>query len=196
MVDDYYWRQYTHVRLIQLEQAGKGLAVRAGMLAAAGQWRVMADADFSMEPSGIRELLPVPGDDPFDIAITTRQGPGAKRYNEPLTRHISGRLFNLVVRTVTGLPFGDTQCGYKSFSARAAEDIFSRCHVDGWAFDVEVLYIAMLRMYTVKELPIEWQSYDDSKIKLFRDAIRMFRDVVTIKQSVDRATVSPLERFA
>lgn len=196
ILTDEMYRHFRNLRLIELETAGKGLAVRTGMLAANGDWRVMCDRDFSMDPSVIRDLLPIPGDDLFDICITTRQGPGAKRLNEPITRHVSGRVFNAIIRAVTGLPFQDTQCGFKSFSAKAAEDIFSRCQVDGWAFDVEVLYVAMLRMYTIKQVAITWQAYEHSKVRLIRDSVQMIRDVVEIKRRLDQASVQPLERFA
>ncbi len=195
LVDETYFYQYPNIQLLELEQAGKGLAVRAGMLAARGQWRVMCDADFSMDPAWLRSLLPEPGGDPFDICITTRNGPTAQRLNERPSRHLAGLVFNWIVRAVTGLPFRDTQCGFKSFSARAAEDIFSRCVVDGFAFDVEALYIAMLRMYTIKEVAITWQAYDASTVRVIRDSYRMFRDVLAIRRTVDRSTVQPLELF-
>jgi len=195
MLDDVWYREFPNLQLLKLEQAGKGLAVRTGMLAAKGQWRVMCDADFSMDPAWISSLLP-DGGDSFDICITTRNGPGALRINEPVARHITGVIFNWLVRRITGLPFSDTQCGFKSFSGRAAEDVFSRCHVDGWAFDVEALYIAMLRMYTIKQIPITWQAYEGSKVRVLRDSYRMLMDVLAIRRTVDRSTVQPLERFA
>ena len=187
--------KYPNLAMIDLLQAGKGLAVRTGMLEARGEWRVMADVDWSMDPHWIPSLLP-DGGDGFDICITTRNGPSALRLNEPFYRHAAGLCFNWLVRQITGLPFSDTQCGFKAFSAAAAEDIFRRCQVDGWAFDVEALYIALLRMYTVKEVAITWQAYRESHVRLLRDSYRMLRDVLEIRRAVDQSTVRPLERFA
>lgn len=196
ILDNDFFRQFESLHHVHLPVAGKGAAVRCGMLNATGHWRLMADIDWSMDPAEIHDLMAMPGDMEFDIAIASREHYGSRRIGEPFNRHLSGRVFNLLVRLVTRMPFTDTQCGYKLFTAQAAEDIFYRSHCDGWAFDVELLYIALLRMYTIKETPITWTYNGNSRVKLLADSWQMFKDVLNLKRYLDRSTIQPLERFA
>jgi dolichyl-phosphate beta-glucosyltransferase len=159
---------------------GKGGAVRAGLLAATGALRFMCDADLSMPIQELpRFLAVVPSR--CDIAIGTREGEGARRVGEPGHRHTMGRVFNWLVRS-SGLAGGqDTQCGFKMFTADAVHAIFPWTRIEGWAMDIEVLYIAMLRGLRVEEIPIEWHYRDRSQVSPVADSLRMARDVAKIR---------------
>lgn len=126
-----------------------------------------------------RFLYEVPGR--CDIAIATREGTTARRIDEPWIRHFIGRLFNRMVRTVALAAVNDTQCGFKLFSAVAVERIVPRLMIEGWAFDVEVLFVARLRDLRVHEVPIEWRFQQRSRVRPLRDGLLMLRDVARIR---------------
>lgn len=167
-------------RVIQETERGKGLAVRRGMLSARGAYRFMCDADFSMPIAQLNRFLP-PSLTEFDIAIASREAPGAIRYNEPEYRHLVGRMFNLLIRVLALPGFHDTQCGFKCWTAQAAESLFARQTLTGWAFDVEILYIARNWGYRIVELPVPWYFNPDSKVNVFRDSFQMALDLLRIR---------------
>ena len=168
------------VVLQQEPHRGKGGALRAGLLAAKGARRFMCDADLSMPIHELpRFLTAVPAR--CDIAIGTREGAGARRVGEPGHRHTMGRVFNWLVRS-SGLAGGqDTQCGFKMFTAEAVHAIFPWTRIEGWAMDIEVLYLAGLRGLRVEEIPIEWHYRERSQVSPVMDSIRMARDVAKIR---------------
>lgn len=165
---------------MHVPEKGKGNAVKQGMLAARGEYRFMCDADFSMPASEINRFLP-PALDNYDIAIASREAPGAIRYNEPQYRHFVGRIFNGLIRLIALPGLHDTQCGFKCFRAQVAEEIFPLQMIRGWAFDVELLYIARKRGYRIMELPVSWYFNPESKISVLRDAGRMALDLFRIR---------------
>lgn len=170
-----------HSNLIvhQEQQRGKGNAVQQGMLKAKGQYRFICDADLSMPIEEIQKFIPPTLND-FDIAIGSREAPGAIRYNEPSYRHLGGRAINLVIRLLILPGLNDTQCGFKCFSAKAAESIFRQQTLLGWSFDIENLYIARRKKLRIKEIPIQWYYDPDSKVNAIRDALRMISDIFRI----------------
>ena len=174
-------KKYPDLRVLHNEKAGKGLAVRTGIFAATGEYRIFCDADFSMPVEEIRQFIPPNLDK--DIVIASREVKGAVRYDEPNFRHFTGRIFNLLIRLLALPKLHDTQCGFKGFRAEVAEDIFQYQHIEGWAFDVELLFIARMRGYEIVELPIPWYYNDESKISVFRDSFRMFFDLLKIRQN-------------
>ncbi len=176
---------HTQLKVIHTDERGKGLAVKRGMLAARGEFRFFADADFSMPVSEISRFLP-PSLSDFDIAIASRETAGAVRYHEPLRRHLSGRIFNALIRLVVLPGLDDTQCGFKCFRARVAEDIFPRQTMPGWSFDVELLYIARRKGYRIKEIGIPWYFNPETKVSLVRDSLRMASDLFTIRRNARR----------
>ena len=174
-------KKYPDLRVLHNEKAGKGLAVRTGILAAKGKYRIFCDADLSMPIEEIRRFIPPNLDN--DIVIASREVEGAVRYAEPDFRHFTGRIFNLLIRLLALPKLHDTQCGFKCFRADVAENIFQHQHIEGWAFDVELLFIARMRGYEIVELPIPWYYNDESKISVLRDSFRMFFDLLKIRQN-------------
>ena len=175
-------KQFPQLKLIRLEQGGKGNAIRAGMLAAKGEYRFMADVDFSMPVEEIRKFL-APNFSQAKVAIASREQPGSKRIGEPFYRHLIGRVFNLLVRTLVLPGLQDTQCGFKCFSAEAAEKIFPKQTLEGWSFDVEVLTIARELGYEVLEVPITWTYQAGSRMSILSDSWKMFKDLLLIRSN-------------
>ena len=164
----------TGVRLIDAPHGGKGAAVRRGMDEAKGEWRFLCDADLSMPANNLARFFggPISPDSPasetgsplYEVSIGSREAPGAKRFNEPRSRHIKGRLFNYAVRILALRGVQDTQCGFKLFSAEAAERLFPHQSLDGWAFDVELLVMARKAGFTIGEVPIDWYYGEGSQM--------------------------------
>lgn len=170
-----------NLRLLRAEKPGKGRAVRLGMLEGRGDYRFICDADLSMPIDELNRFLPPQLDSGVDIAIASREAPGAVRYGEPLYRHLIGRAFNTLVRALTIPGIQDTQCGFKSFRGPVAEDLFRYQRLDGWTFDVEVLFIAQRRGYQIVELPIPWYFNPGSRVNVLRDSLVMFSDLFRIR---------------
>lgn len=165
-----------YLRVLHEDGRGKGLAVKVGMLAAQGEHRFICDADLSMPITEVNHFLP-PLAPKTDIVIGSREAPGAIRYNEPAFRHLTGRAFNNVVRWLALPGLQDTQCGFKCFSARAAEIVFPLQTITGWSFDVEVLYIARRHGFSIAEIPIPWYFNSGSKVNVLRDLRQVMRDL-------------------
>ncbi len=166
--------------VLQNELSGKGRAVKQGMLAATGEYRFMCDVDLSMPVEEINRFLP-PNLKEDDIAIASREAPGAIRYGEPYYRHFVGRIYNGLIRSLALPGLQDTQCGFKCFPSKTAQDVFPRQTMTGWSFDVEILFIARLLGYKVVEVPIHWYYSPHSKISVVRDSFRMGIDLLTIR---------------
>jgi dolichyl-phosphate beta-glucosyltransferase len=180
---------HPQIHLLQNDQRGKGRAVRQGMLAAQGEYRFMCDVDLSMPLSEINRFLP-PALDAYDIAIASREATGAVRHGEPYYRHFVGRIYNGLIRILALPGLHDTQCGFKCFRGRVAEDLFCRQTLCGWSFDVEILYIARLLGYKIVELPIHWYYNPESKIRVVRDSFNMGLDLLTIRLNARRGVYS------
>lgn len=172
--------EFPYVKGLFEKQQGKGAAVRTGMLAAQYDYVFICDADLSMPIEQVLKFMP-PQIDPYDVAIASREGPGAERVGEPEFRHRIGRIFNFVVRLFAVRGLADTQCGFKSFRREVANELVPLQSMDGWAFDVELLHIAQRHGYDILEVPITWYYKEHSKIKPFSDGVKMFRDVLKIR---------------
>jgi dolichyl-phosphate beta-glucosyltransferase len=180
-----FTKQHKNLHLIHDAQRGKGGAVQRGVREARGEYVLFCDADLSMPVEEINKFLP-PALNDFDIAIASREAPGAVRYNEPYYRHLTGRVFNMLIRLMVLPNLQDTQCGFKCLRAEVARDIFRFQTLTGWAFDVELLYIAHHHGYRVIEIPIDWYFNADSKVRVLRDSWRMFVDLLVIRRNARR----------
>jgi glycosyltransferase involved in cell wall biosynthesis len=170
------------LRVLHSDQRGKGLAVKMGMLAARGTYRFFADADLSMPIAEVNRFIPpaLPG---VEVAIGSREAPGAVRYNEPQYRHLTGRVFNTIVRLLALPGLEDTQCGFKCFRGDIADEVFPLQTITGWSFDVEVLFIARRRGYRITEVGIPWYFNAGTKVRVLHDSLRMFLDLLNIRRN-------------
>jgi glycosyltransferase involved in cell wall biosynthesis len=182
--------RHENLRVIQNDWRGKGLAVQRGIKEAQGEYIFLCDADLSMPVEEIGKFIPpqLPG---VDIAIASREAPGSVRYNEPYHRHFTGRVFNTFIRWLVLPNLQDTQCGFKCMRADVARDLLPYQTLTGWAFDVELLYIARHHGYQVVEIPIDWYFNADSKISILRDSWRMFLDLLLIRRNARRGYYEP-----
>ncbi len=161
---------------------GKGVAVKAGMLRAHGEYRIMSDADLAVPIDEVSKFLPpaLPAR-AFDVAIASREGPGAVRHGEPWVRHLMGRVFNFLVRTLAVPGVQDTQCGFKCFTREAALLVFPLQRIDGWGFDVEILHIAGLHGLRMVEVPVHWYYGQNSRIRPIQNTISMVTELLRIR---------------
>lgn len=171
------------VRLLHSAK-GKGNAVRTGMLAGQGDYLFICDADLAMPIEEIAKFLPpAVHHNSYEIAIASREATGAVRYNEPVYRHIMGRVFNLLVQLLAVPEIQDTQCGFKCFTRSAAQVVFPLARIDGWGFDVELLYIARRKGMRLIEVPIHWYYQTDSRIRPGADTVNMVRELLKIRRN-------------
>jgi dolichyl-phosphate beta-glucosyltransferase len=168
------------LRLLQTEAAGKGHAIRTGMVAAEGRYRFMCDADLAMPIHEITSFFP-PALMGVDVAIGSREGEGAQRFNESVFTHLRGRIFNRVVQLLLVPGVKDTQCGFKCFTAAAAESLFTRQRLNGFAFDVEVLFLARRLGMRIQEIPITWVHDTRTSVRSLRQSLDMFKDVLRVR---------------
>jgi dolichyl-phosphate beta-glucosyltransferase len=119
--------------------------------------------------------------DQYDVAIGSRAAPGAQRLEEPRLRKVLSRGFNLIARVVLGLRLRDTQCGFKCLPREVALHLCAYQTVEGWGYDVELLHIARLRGYRIREVPITWRYVAGSRVRPLHDALTMLRDVWRIR---------------
>lgn len=171
--------RFPSLQVIHLQQRGKGAAVKHGMLLAKGSYRIFCDVDLSMPVEQVARFLQPELN--ADVIIGSREVPGAVRYNEPAYRHWIGRVFNGIVRILALPGIQDSQCGFKCFSERAAGTLFPLQTISGWSFDVELLYIARKLGFSIHELGIPWYHDAHSKVKVIRDSIQMFKDLLRIR---------------
>ena len=169
------------IRLVRGGRGGKGKAIQRGMLEARGAWRFMADADLAMPPDNLERFLDAVAAPPAPhIVIGSREAPGSQRVGEHWLRHLIGRVFNAHVRLFALPGIADTQCGFKLFSAEAAETLFPRLTISGFAFDVELLVLARRAGFEIREAGIIWHGRADSRVAVPRGAAA-FGDVLRIR---------------
>lgn len=170
------------VRLVENPgNRGKGYSVRHGMLDALGDVVMFTDADLSApmeEAQGLFDAIAGGA----DIAIGSRWLESTRQtIRQPLYRQFFGRCFNLVTRAVMGLPFADTQCGFKAFTRAAAQTVFQLQTIEGWGFDPEILFIATKRGLRIKEVPVSWAHDERTQISYLEDGARMLQDLAHVR---------------
>jgi dolichyl-phosphate beta-glucosyltransferase len=165
---------------------GKGAAVRKGLMAATRPIGLFFDADLSTPLGEIPKIVDPIASGEVDIAF------GSRALDRTLIgtrqswrREQGGRVFNLIVRLATGLPFWDTQCGFKAFRLDVCRPILEVATIDGFAFDVELLYRAYRAGLRLREVPVHWNHSEGSKIEFVRDSLRMLHEVVELRRSVN-----------
>jgi dolichyl-phosphate beta-glucosyltransferase len=174
------------IRVVEAPHRGKGAAVREGFLAARGEWVLMADADLSMPWDNLPRFLDVIDQrDAPQIVIGSREAPGAERTGEAWSRRVSGRVFNTLVRIFAVPGIRDSQCGYKMLSAEASAALTRHLTVDGFAFDVELLYLARLAGFRIREVGIVCHCRQDSRVRV-RAGIASVLDVMRVRLKTRR----------
>ncbi len=171
------------VRLLQNgRNRGKGYTVRHGVLEARGKVVLFSDADESTPFTEAPKLLDALRSGGADVAIGSRALPESRLERpQPWLRRLMGWVFRGLVRLIVLRGLRDTQCGFKAFRAEAAREVFRRQTLEGFAFDVEVLFIARKLGYHIAEVPVLWRDSHDSRVHPLRDPARMFRDLLRIR---------------
>ncbi len=160
---------------------GKGYAVRHGMREARGEWVLMTDADLSAPIDEFDKLALRVEAEAADGAIGSRAlDRSLIGVRQPAFREFSGKVFNLVMRMITGLPYFDTQCGFKLFSRAAAECVAARQLSDGFGFDVEILFIARKHGFRILEVPVRWDNAEGTKVSLW-SGVTAFADPLRVR---------------
>lgn len=160
---------------------GKGYAVRRGVAESRGQLVGFTDADLSAPIEEMDKLIAAM-EGGVDAAIGSRAIKGAViPKHQPFYRELGGKGLNLIIRTLAVRGIHDTQCGFKLFTGELARDVFSRCFLDGWGFDVEVLYLSKKVGYYIKEVPVVWSHSEGSKIHPFSAAVKIIIDLVRMR---------------
>lgn len=170
---------------------GKGAVVRQGMLRAEGDYVLFCDADLATPQEETEKLLPrvIAG---ADIAIGSRPLRESNlEIRQPWYREMLGRTFNGVVQLLAIKGIADTQCGFKIFTREAAQEVFKRCKLNGFSFDLEALMIARDLGYKIEEIPIRWMHQEGSKVRVLRDGTRMVLDLVKLRLKGKRARLEP-----
>ena len=175
-----------HPRLHLVKNAGnrgKGYSVRNGLLQAAGDVVMFTDADLSAPMEEAERLLAAIADG-ADVAIGSRWMDRTRQtIHQPLYRQFFGRCFNWITRRVMGLPFKDTQCGFKAFRRQAAQVIFRLQTIERWGFDPEILFIARKLKYVIREVPVTWGHDERSRISYLKDGMKMLEDMAVIRSN-------------
>ncbi|MGH9904149.1 MAG: dolichyl-phosphate beta-glucosyltransferase [Pyrinomonadaceae bacterium] len=166
---------------------GKGRAVRLGLLASRGDVALFSDADLSTPITETPKLLGPITNGEFDLTFGSRAlDRRLIGTHQPWRREQGGRIFNLAVRLATGLPFWDTQCGFKAFRMSLCRPILEGATIDRFGFDVELLFVAQRAGLRLKEIPVRWDHYEESKISLANDSFKMLTEVGLIRQQARR----------
>jgi len=160
---------------------GKGYSVKQGVLSSRGRFVLMSDADLSTPIEEMRKLFKEL-EEGYDIAIGSRSVSGSEILKrQAWYRQLMGKTFNKIVRAVAVPGFRDTQCGFKLFKGDAARMVFAGQKIEGFAFDVEALYLANKMGLRIKEVPVVWVNSPDSRVSIFRDSLKMLQDILTIR---------------
>jgi glycosyltransferase involved in cell wall biosynthesis len=162
---------------------GKGYSVRHGILGAKGEWALFTDADLSTPIGEVEKLWSAVEREGATVAVGSRAvDRSLVGVHQPLLREAVGRVFNLAMRLIAGLDIKDTQCGFKLFQTSAGREVFSRQLLDGFGFDVEVLFIAKRRGYRAVEVPVRWDNVEGTKVSLWL-GFAAFLDLLKVRRN-------------
>jgi glycosyltransferase involved in cell wall biosynthesis len=161
---------------------GKGAAVRKGLLAAQKPIGLFFDADLSTPLEETPKVIEPIANNDVDLAFGSRAlDRSLIGHRQPWQRETAGRIFNLLARVTTGLPFWDTQCGFKAFRLDVCRPILEIVRIDGFAFDVELLLLAHRAGLRLREIPVRWNHSEGSKVRFVRDSLRMLREIIALR---------------
>lgn len=168
------------IRVIQQVNTGKGGALRTGVMAAKGDFVLTLDADMAAAPTELLHWLDLrKAFYTKEILIGSREMPNSDVLDSR-QRQVVGRIFNRLIRLMTGMPYKDTQCGFKLYSREVARVLFEPLKTMGWAHDVEILLRANKMGYAVIQMPLRWRAVEGSKIRVLRDGVVMFNELIRI----------------
>jgi dolichyl-phosphate beta-glucosyltransferase len=174
------------------ENRGKGFSVRHGVLEARGRFVLLTDADLSTPIDDQAKLAAVIRDRDLDVVIGSRALPRSDvQVRQGRLRQTMGRGFNTIIRAVTGLPFRDTQCGFKLMDRERVKPLFEKMVVNRFAFDVELLFLCARFGLSVTEVPVTWRNAGGSKVSLFGDPLNMIVDVLRVRWRFRRGLYNP-----
>lgn len=166
--------------LVHDRNRGKGAALRTGVLATAGEEVLLSDADFSTPIEELPKLerrLPA-----AELVLGSRAVPGAElRLRQPIYRELMGKAFNRMIRLLGVRGLRDTQCGFKLLRGAVGRELFAAMTIDGFAYDVEMVWMAQRRGYRVVEVGVVWANSAASKVDPIRSSLEMFRDVLALR---------------
>ena len=164
------------------ENRGKGAAVRYGMLHATGRFRIFTDVDIPFENEAFDRFIYYLDFKEFDVVVGDRTLPESSYFTEvSKLRKTGSAIFSFIVGRFVAGGYFDIQCGMKGFRAKAADDLFSVSRIDGFAFDVELLYISLKRNYDIKRLPVILRCQEGSSVRVIRHGLGMVFDLFRIK---------------
>lgn len=186
---------HENVKLLILDHGGKGWAVRHGMLASEGEYRLLCDADLSVPIEQVERLLP-PQTQGVDIAVGSREMPDSKRIGEPAHRHLMGRIYNGLVRVLAVPRLKDTQCGFKCYRGEIVDRLFGVQKMDGFAFDPEVMFLAWKGALVTREVGVDWYYGSGSKVRPVTDSLAMTRDLIKIRWNYKMGRYAGFDRQA
>ncbi len=166
---------------------GKGFAVKTGLLAASGSVALFSDADLSTPIEELPKLIEPIEQDKYDVTFGSRAlDRSLIGTHQPWRREQGGKVFNLIVKFSTGLPFWDTQCGFKAFNMQKFRPLLPLMQIDRFGFDVEFLFVADYHKLRLKEIPVRWNHCEGTTISVFRDSQRMFNEVRQIRRNAKK----------
>ena len=161
---------------------GKGAAVRKGLLSAQKPIVLFFDADLSTPLEETPKVIEPIANDHVDLAFGSRAlDRSLIGHHQSWRRETAGRIFNLLVRIATGLPFWDTQCGFKAFRLDVCRPVLEAARIEGFAFDVELLYLAHRAGLRLREIPVRWNHAEGSKVDVIHDSLAMLREVIELR---------------
>ena len=164
------------------ENQGKGAAVRRGVFESQGRWVLMTDADLSAPIEEHLKLATTARDDDADIVIASRGLADSQiEIHQAWVRETMGKTFNVLIRGMTGLSFRDSQCGFKLMDRKRVLPLFEKMVIDRFAFDIELLYVAVRFGLSVREIPVVWRNEPDSRVNVLTDPINMLWDVARVR---------------
>ncbi len=194
--DDTVWiaesaaRDYSDLptKVIRYEtNRGKGFAVKTGLLAARASLAVFSDADLSTPIEELPKLVEPIERGEYDVTFGSRAlDRRLIGERQPWRREQGGKVINFVIKTMSGLPFADTQCGFKAFNMKKFRPLIETMTIDRFGFDVEFLFVAAYHKLRLKEIPVRWNNVEGSKVSVFRDTRRMFTELNQIRRNAKR----------